>query len=162
MSRTVQAGTGFDLLGLLDGTVDRLEQADRAAAQLAELRTLWTTRRRDRPDGLAVPAGQDWCGRCGQNTFGYGLTINHDLGYLGCPVDVDPTWSRYECRGFRSAVGYPSHTLTIADLCDRWDRQFFPDCTCGHPWGVHAGSAHPTGFGCHTYCGCSAYRDSTN
>ena len=44
---------------------------------------------------------------------------DHDLGYLGCPVEVDPTWSKYQCVGFRGAVGYPSATLTVEDLCDR-------------------------------------------
>ena len=152
----------IDLLDLLDGTAERIEEQRRLDAEVATLRQLWEQRRAGRPDGQPVPTGEDWCGRCGQNTFDYGLVINHDLGYLGCPVEVDPTWSKYQCVGFRGAVGYPSSTLTVEDLCDRWDRQFFPDCVCGHPWGVHTHAAHPTwSFSCATSCGCPIYREQS-
>lgn len=158
--RTSSDHDDIDLLDLLDGTAERIEEQRRLDAEIATLRQLWEQRRAGRPDGQPVPTGEDWCGRCGQNTFDYGLVINHDLGYLGCPVEVDPTWSKYQCVGFRGAVGYPSGTLTVDDLCDRWDRQFFPNCVCGHPWGVHTHAAHPTwSFACNTSCGCPIYRE---
>ena len=157
----------IDLLDLLDGTAERIEAAELLVPRIDALRLLWKQRHSVRPDGAPLPVGQGWCGRCGQNTFAYGLTINHDLGYCGCPVEVDPTWSRYprraDGRGFRGhgAVGHANHgLLTVDELCDRWDRQYFPDCTCGHPWGVHCRADHPTfDFACGTSCGCSIYTE---
>lgn len=142
-----------DLLDVLSGAADRRDAE-------AERRKAYETLRATCPDGRVLAEDETWCGRCGETVYPYDLTINHDLGYCGCPVESDPTWKRYprreDGRGFRGhgAVGYPGEggTLTVEDLCDRWDRQFFPDCTCGHPWGLHEDHDR-----CLAWCGCFEY-----
>uniref|UniRef100_A0AAU8GM29 Uncharacterized protein n=1 Tax=Mycobacterium phage JustASigh TaxID=3158894 RepID=A0AAU8GM29_9CAUD len=136
-----------DLLDLLSGEVDRREaRAVRLAAYQA-LRAVC-------PDGRHLEPGQTWCGRCGQTVRAFEMVNNHDLGYLGCPAQFDPTWSRYQpAPGFREVANYPGRGhLTEEDYSDRWDRQFVPDCECGHPWGVHR-----HGEFCTAWCGCTAY-----
>ena len=115
-----------------------------------------------RPDGTPLPRDKSWCGRCGANDRTATIHLNHDLGYSGCPIDSDPTWSRYPRRqdghGWRGGgiEGYPTSGILLEDdLCDRWDRKYFPDCECGHPKGIHA-SGHATAF-CIARCGCSEY-----
>ncbi|MDN5758693.1 MAG: hypothetical protein L0H59_09190 [Tomitella sp.] len=134
-----------DLLDVLSGRADAIDRK-RAARQQ------WDERRSSCPDGRVLEVGETWCGRCGATIGHYDLVINHDLGFLGCPAESDPTWSRYKTVGFRCAVGYGQGILTVADLCDRWDRQHFADCACGHPWGVHGDGAT-----CQAYCACQAY-----
>ncbi|WP_396902765.1 hypothetical protein [Mycolicibacterium sp.] len=140
----------MDMLGLLDGST---EQQERRAA----LRREHDERRRVRPDtGKVLEPGWTWCGRCGQTVREFELVNNHDLAYGGCPVEFDPTWSKYDpAPGFRGVANYPggSH-LTAEDLADRFDRQYFPDCAeCGCPWGLHKLSQ---GI-CIAYCGCPEY-----
>jgi hypothetical protein len=84
------------------------------------------------------------CGRCGEPVMPFDLTINHDLGYVGCPAD--------------RAAGLHA-PMPVAALCERADREAYPDCaTCGHPWGLHViGAGPPVGLSCLTYCGCRGY-----
>jgi hypothetical protein len=141
-------------LNLFDVAPARQEQERRRAAYRA--------RRDSNPDGRPLDEGESWCGRCGQTVTRWDLVCNHDCGYCGCPVEVDPTWSRYprreDGRGWRGhgAVGYPGSggLLTVEDLCDRWDRLHFADCACGHPWGLHEDHAW-----CLAWCGCDEYRE---
>lgn len=116
----------------------------------------WNEQRDTNPDGRPLEAGQTWCGRCGKTVQKYDIVINHDLGYLGCPNEHDPTWSRFPVgKGFRGVID-PTRTsvhLTEDEMCDRWDRQHFPDCAaCGDPWGLHN-----HGGSCYLYCGCHGY-----
>lgn len=118
-----------------------------------------------------IPQHHWLCGRCGEIAR---FTTDHDAGYTGCPIDSDPTWRRYprrtDGRGHRGhgVTGYEGRgILTVADLCDRWDARWWPDCQCGHPWGVHVqqyGFAEPEGsmpLSCSTYCGCADYEQVT-
>lgn len=120
----------------------------------------WQERRAINPQtGQSMPDGMEWCGRCGHVGHVGEMLSNHDLGYCGCPIEYDPTWSkltdrRPDGRGWRGGafVGR-SGQLTEAELFGRWDRQFIPDCTCGCPWGVH-----DYGQTCIAYCGCRIYQ----
>lgn len=124
----------IDLLDLLDGAAERIEQQRRLDSEVAALRQLLEHRRAGRPDGLPVPRGEDWCGRCGENTFAYGLVINHDLGYLGCPVAVDPT----------CVIGGTDSSFPTACAGTRGECTPMP--------------ATPPGASPATPCGCSIYR----
>jgi hypothetical protein len=130
----------------------------------AEAMHYWRQRRKVRPDtGLPLLEDFTWCGRCGETVREFELVNNHDLGYCGCPTEVDPTWKlltdrRPDGRGWRGGafIGRTGQ-LTEDELCDRWDRQYIPDCErCGHPWGVHS-----YGQTCTVYCGCRIYRGHT-
>ena len=85
------------------------------------------------------------CGRCGKPCAPYDLIINHDRGYGGCGGD--------------SPVVEDEHGSREASLCDRADREAFPDCArCGHPWGLHtSGGGLPQTQHCYAYCGCMGY-----
>lgn len=90
------------------------------------------------------------CGRCGQYTFEYGMVINHDLGYGGCPGAED----RRGLQHLPPAQAGGWHQR-------RHDRLHHADCACGHPWGFHdhtsaATIMQPRGR-CAQYCGCVAY-----
>lgn len=141
-------------------TTPEEDAAARKAARTAHIHSLWAVfeqMRVVRPDTQEVPPEGEWCGRCGADIQPYDLVINHDLGYLGCPADLDPTWREYPIHGFRCAEGYGQGILKIVDLCDRWDRQFFTDCVCGHPWGVHNRNV-----ACGAHCGCGEYQAATH
>ena len=115
-----------------------------------------------------IPEYHWLCGRCGEIDR---FTAQHDSGYVGCPIDSDPTWRRYPRRadglGFRGhgVTGYGYGILAVEDLCDRWDARWWPDCECGHPWGVHItqhGFLEPSpihALSCNAYCGCSEYQE---
>ncbi|ORA24927.1 hypothetical protein [Mycobacterium aquaticum] len=137
-----------DLFDVLSGALDSREAASRRRSE-------YNARRAVRPDGHPLGPRESWCGRCGKTVPAYEMTINHDLGYLGCPTEFDPTWSKCEAApGFRGVEGYPDPhgQLTESDLNDRWDRRYFADCTCGHAWGLHR-----QGEFCIAWCGCDAY-----
>lgn len=143
----------LDLFDTLSGADDR---RDRERAAQDAYRAL---RSGPRPDGQSMAEDEAWCGRCGHNAYYGTLDMNHDLGYCGCPTELDPTWSKYERRpdglGWRGhgVVGHEGGGLLSEDeLCDRWDRQYVPDCACGHPWGLH-----DDGLRCIAYCGCDTY-----
>lgn len=86
---------------------------------------------------------QEVCLRCGHAAYYGTLDLNHDLGHCGCPVDQDPTWSRYEkAPGFRSVYlpdGSTRSMLTEEEMLDRWDADKLPRCQCGCPFGLHRG-----------------------
>ena len=46
----------IDLLDLLDGTAERIEEQRRLDAEVATLRQLWEQRRAGRPDGRSSPS----------------------------------------------------------------------------------------------------------
>lgn len=123
-----------DLLDLLAGRPQQWAEED-------DHRAGWRRRRATCPDGRVVPANHDWCGRCGTIGWTGHISTSHDLGYCGCPNDVDPTWSRFEkAPGFQSVWddGKIRSMLTDRELSeDRWDRQFFADCECGCACGLH-------------------------
>ena len=106
------------------------EQARREL--VATQRQAYRERRRVRPDGLPLPDGMDWCGRCGETVFAYSMVINHDLGYCGCPVEFDPVLKLAPGPGFRWGTPFDRDQIN-----NRWDRQFFPDCECGDSCGIH-------------------------
>ena len=144
--------TDFDLFDVLAGTDD---QHDRDM----EDREVFRQAHSVRPDtGKACPPGRTWCGRCGEDVSAYDLTINHDLGYCGCPVDVDPVFKEATpAPGWRNTAEI-STPFDYDALAHRWDRQFYPDCAaCGHPWGLHY-RHNATGSTCLTYCGCHRYQ----
>jgi hypothetical protein len=97
-----------------------------------------------------APAGDERegtrCGRCGEPCLPFDLTINHDLGYVGCPAD-------------RARAGGRHGPMPVARLVERADREAYPDCAaCGHPWGLHSfGGQLPCERSCLTYCGCRGY-----
>jgi len=145
----------------LDGESRRQAQLDRDARRKA-LDAEWTEVLTVRPDaGQKLGRHQIWCGRCGQTHNPVGGS--HDGGYTGCPIEHDPTWSKYPRRadghGYHGG-GITGHDggslLTTDELCDRWENQYFPGCECGHPRGLHVNvygvSAYHTS--CLTYCGC--------
>lgn len=145
--------TDFDLLDVLSGRDD-------SETAFLQRRKAYQARRAVCPDGRKLEANQTWCGRCGSRISTCDLVINHDLGYAGCPVEVDPVWSKMPPRedglGWRGASrkGQGSVPMSVAQLCNRWDRQYFRDCKCGHPWGLHEDNSD-----CHAYCGCVEYRE---
>jgi hypothetical protein len=101
----------------------------------------------DDPDGWYP---QVRCGRCGQYTFPYGMVINHDRGYAGCPVAED-----------RPALQYLPADRARAWQQRRHDRLHHADCTCGHPWGFHDHTSAETWLQprgrCGQHCGCATY-----
>lgn len=140
--------TDFDLLDVLSGADDEHDRHLAALKRYSDIRAVC-------PDRRALGPGETWCGRCGQTVRDYDMVNNHDLGYCGCPAELDPTWSRYPAApGFRTINdgGRARTMLTKEELCERWDRQFIADCRCRHPFGVHR-----YGSACGAYCGCRGY-----
>ena len=150
----------WDQLDMLDLLTDPDTEHRRAL-----LDARWNTD----PLHRVMPRAHRVCGRCGE-IYHFAMS-SHDGGYTGCPVDTDPTWKRYPRRtdglgsGHHRITGYDGGILTVADLCDRWDARWWPDCKCGHPWGVHVsvyGMAEPmpeNRLWCSSYCGCDDYRE---
>lgn len=151
------------------GQLDLLDYAIQTSPAVVRRRELLAERWNTDPLHRVFPEFHRLCGRCGEivHTF-----AGHDGGYTGCPIGSDPTWKRYPRRadghGSRGhgITGYGEGILRDEDLCDRWDARWWPDCECGHAWGVHVrqiGMSDPTPeqpFRCGTYCGCSDYRDA--
>lgn len=147
---------------------DQLDLFNIAGDAVIERRRALLIARDPDPLGRTTPEFHVWCGRCGalHNPFDGG----HDRGYQGCLIGIDPTWKNYEPRGHgwagHGVIGHPGGSLlTVEELCDRWDRQYFPDCTCGHPWGLHhtryGTQMQPPGnpLSCLAHCGCRDYVD---
>ena len=149
----------LDLFDLADGTLDaettKAADTERRRALLAER---WNT------DPLhRVRRENEWvCGRCGELAW-----FGHGGGYTGCPIGVDPVWKYYPRReghgtGYRQVR---DEFLWPHELCVRWDAAWWPDCECGHPFGVHVhwyGMAEPFAaapLSCSTYCGCPDYQE---
>ena len=93
------------------------------------------TRARPIPDGGWI-TDDGWthavrCGRCAEVIHPYGLVIEHDLGYGGCPRDR----GRYKVAAFQYLK---TRAATVRALCDREERAAFADCkACKHPWALH-------------------------
>lgn len=114
-----------------------------------------------RPDtGEQLPDGYVWCGRCGETVHAGALFNTHDIGYCGCPVETDPVFrTRKPLPGFRRVEGVTS-PMGDEHLTTRWDRAYFADCTCGHPWGLHGllgGGGNNTLAADCLLCACQAY-----
>jgi hypothetical protein len=127
-----------------------------AHAERRELRHRFEAVKHRRPDtGRDLGAGM-WCGRCGATAVNEAVLLtNHDTGWtVGCYLALRP-----------GAAGHWAAHLTAQQRLDRWDRQFFGDCTgCGHPWGLHGwdigGGSHHQHAGCMAVipgCGCRRY-----
>ena len=95
------------------------------------------------------------CGRCGLTDWIGHVSCSHDLGWCGCPTELDPAWSKLpKGPGFQSVIdgGKVRSHLTDAEMDTRWDNAIFPPCEqCGHGFGNHSHGA------CYLYCGCEAY-----
>jgi hypothetical protein len=95
------------------------------------------------------------CLRCGQGVYYGTISLDHDFGWCGCPVDLDPAWSKYEPGpGFRSVIdgGEIRSHLTEDEMRDRWDADKLPRCQCGCSFGLHTygrwcGVCHPADCG---------------
>jgi len=99
--------------------------------------------------GEAIPGVR--CLRCGEPIFRFERTINHDLGWCGCPRD--------------RATGHEGFESIEAMAADRAEVRAFPPCArCGHAWGLHTqcdvhcppGIEDCDGY-CYAWCGCRRY-----
>lgn len=126
----------------------------------------WNRMYREFQESLAAPPikhpdydfylDQEICLRCGESSYSGTITINHDLGWCGCPNESDPTWKHFEkssgWRGVVDADGNRRGQLTPEEMADRWDCDKLPHCECGHSFGLHK-----YGRSCYLYCGCDGY-----
>ena len=94
------------------------------------------------------------CGRCGGLDSEFGMSINHDLGYSGCPRDR--RWNEAEGR---APCEQPNPWDDLeAWMNDRHDNAHHAMCGCGHAWGLHGrwGEVREDQR-CLMYCGCRGY-----
>lgn len=87
------------------------------------------------------------CGRCGElsTTNGYVMSLDHDLGYMGCPAPS----GRFGDRKM----------LSPHELQQRHDNVHHAPCKCRHAWGVHSVQWYlPEEASC-MLCGCQGYRE---
>ena len=151
----MEGGRQYDLFG----EVEAAEATAAAwAARVAERAGWRVAMHLDCCTGLPCPPTstglpQVRCGRCGEFTFVYGMTINHDLGWIGCPRDSRDADGRF--------MGHQQFRNAEELSANRHDSLHHSPCgRCGHAWGVHS-----RGFAvlpaeecpCRGLCACPGY-----